>query len=112
MVTSGLRDLVPALVALTLISAFIASGVLIRHPAPSAVALGLVALALAELGLAAWNAVSVLQAIGLDDSRLVMGRAIGTGVYLGLVGASLSLAGGILAWRSRASILAIAVNAE
>ena len=112
MATSGLRDVVPALVALTLISAFIASGVLFRHPAPSAVAIGLLALALAELCLAAWNSVSVLHAIALGDSRLVVGRAIGTGVYMGLLGASLTLAGGVRAWRSRAPSPAIVVNLE
>lgn len=104
MAPSRLPEVVLALAALAVLSALIAIGVLLRRPAPSAVALGLLALALAQLCLAAWNAVSLLQLLALNDSRLVVGRAIGTGVYMALLGASLTLAGGILAWRRRAAV--------
>ena len=109
---SRLPDVIPAVMALTVLSAVIAIGVLLRRPASSPVALGLIALALAQLCLAAWNGLSVLQVLNMDGSRLVGGRAIGTGVYLGLLGASLTLTGGILAWRRRAARSGILVNVQ
>jgi hypothetical protein len=108
--TSRIHDAVPALAALAVLSAGLASFVLLRRPAPAAVAIALVALALGQLWLGIWNAVNVLQAIDLVDSRLVLDRAIGTGVYLSLLGASLTLGAGVLAWRKRASRREIAAE--
>lgn len=110
--TTRLPDVAFALVALALLSALIATAVLLRRPARPAVALGLIAFALAELCLAVWNAVSVLQAIAADDPLLVMGRAIGTGAYMCVIGAAVVLAGSVLAWRRRASSPAIVVNLQ
>lgn len=111
-VTSGLPYVVPGLVALTVLSAVIAITVLFRRPASSAVALGLIALAVAQICLAIWNALSVWELLAVDDPRLVVGRAIGTGVYLALLGASLALAGGILALRSRMSSPVVMVHLQ
>lgn len=111
-VTSPLPDLVPGLVALTVLSAVIATAVLLRRPPSSAVALGLIALAVAQICLAVWNALSVWDLLAADDPRLVVGRAIGTGVYLALLGASLALAGGILAFRRRTSSPVIMVHLQ
>lgn len=110
--TSRLPEVVAVLVALALVSALVAAAVLLRRPARPVVALGLIALGLTELCLAAWHAVSVMQVIALDDPQLVMGRAVGTGVYMCLAGAALVLGGGILAWRGRVSSPAIVVNLQ
>lgn len=111
-VVAARPDVVLVLAALAVLSGLIAMGVLLRRPAPPAVALGLIVLALAQLCLAAWDALSVLQGLAVDDPRLVAGRAIGTGVYMGLLGASLTVAGSILAWRSRAASPGIVVNPQ
>lgn len=74
-VTSRIHDAVPALAAIAVLSAGLASFVLLRRPAPAAVAIALVALALGQLWFGIWNAVNVMQAIDLVDSRLVVGRA-------------------------------------
>ncbi|MGZ3471885.1 MAG: hypothetical protein ACXWO1_19815, partial [Isosphaeraceae bacterium] len=94
--TSGIWGIVPGLVVLAVVSALVASGTLLRRPTSSWIALGLLVLASTQLCLAIWNAVDVLQAIARDDSRLVVGRAIGTGVYLSLAGVLLTLWGGVL----------------
>lgn len=85
------------LAVLAAISAGIAIAVLFRRPVVLRVVIALVALAAAELCLAIWNAVSIVQAIEQTHSRAVFIGAIGTGAYGAVLGSLATLAGGILA---------------
>jgi hypothetical protein len=89
------------LAVLAMISAGIASVVLLRRPATAGVAIILIVLALGQLGLAIWDGVNIVHAIDQVDSRQVLISAIGTGAYLGVLGSVITLAGGILAWTTR-----------
>jgi hypothetical protein len=89
------------LAVLAAISAGIAVAVLFRRPVVLSVVIALVVLAFAELGLAIWNALSIVHAIGQMQSRAVLIGAIGTGAYGAVLGSLATLAGGILAWPKR-----------
>lgn len=89
------------LIVLTLVSAGIAGGVLLRQPATAALAIILIVLALAQLGLAILISVNILHAIGQADSHQVYIAAIGTGAYGGVLAAVITMAGGLLAWTKR-----------
>jgi hypothetical protein len=85
------------LVALAVISAVTAGFVLVRRPAPLSVALVLVLMACVQVGLAIWSAATIMQGIQHESGR-VLANSIGTGVYLGLLGSGITLAGSIGAW--------------
>ena len=85
------------LAVLAAISAGIAGAVLFRRPAVVGVVVALVVLAVVELGLAIWDAVNIVQAIGQMQSSGVFIGAIGTGAYGAVIGSLATLAGGILA---------------
>ena len=89
------------LAILAVISAGVAGAVLFRKAAKAWVAMTLIALALAQLGLAIWNCADIVHAIGQAGSHRVFTDAIGTGAYGGVLGAAITLAGGVLAWRKR-----------
>jgi hypothetical protein len=89
------------LAVLAAISAGLAVGVLFRRPAVVIVVIALVVLAVAELGLAIWNAVNIVQAIEQTKSHAVFIGAIGTGAYGAVIGSLATLAGGILAGSKR-----------
>jgi hypothetical protein len=99
---AGLQSAGILLAGFAVISVCIAGPVLLRRPATAAIAIILILLALAQLGLAIWNGVNIVQAIAESDSRMVAIRTIGTGAFLGAAGALITLAGGIMAWTKRA----------
>jgi hypothetical protein len=91
------------LAALSSISIAIAGLVLLRRSATGAVAIILMFLAVTQLGLAIWHLADYVQAIRQVDSRLVLISVIGTGLYLGVLGSVVTLAGGVVAWTTRSS---------
>ena len=96
---AGLRvqDAAILLAVLAVISAVIAVVVLFRRPVVVRVVIALVVLAVAELGLAIWDAVKIVQTIEQMQTRDVLIGAIGTGAYGAVLGSLATLAGGILA---------------
>ena len=88
------------LAGLALIGAVIAGVVLLRRPATAPVAIVLVLLACAQVGLAIWSGATTMQGLQHESGR-VLANSIGTGLYLGLLGAGLTLAGAIAAWVKR-----------
>ena len=97
----AIHDAGELLAVLAAISAGIAGAVLLRRLATAGLAMILIVLAVAQLGLAIWDGATILRAIGQADSHLVLISAIGTGAYLGVLGTVITLAGGILAWTKR-----------
>lgn len=93
----GIQGPAVLLILLAGVSAGLAGTVLLRRPATSTVALVLVVLAVAQVGLAIWDSATTLRAISQENSHQVLIRAIGSGAYLGVLGAAITLAGGILA---------------
>ena len=91
------------LAALAVISMALAGFVLVRRSATPAVAVVLILLGAAQLGLASWHLADVVNAVRQVDSRLVLMSIIGTGLYMGVMGSMVTLAGGILAWTRRSS---------
>jgi hypothetical protein len=89
------------LAVLAMISAVIAIVVLLRRQPSSGVAILLMGLAAAQLGLATWNGVNTLYAINQVDSHLVLMNAIGSGAYLGVLASAITVAGGVFAWTTR-----------
>jgi hypothetical protein len=87
---------------LTIVSAGIAGVVLFRGPATPKVAITLVVSAALQLGLAIWFGSSIVLAIEQANSHLVLISAIGTGAYMSVLGSTLTLVGGVLAWTGRA----------
>jgi hypothetical protein len=90
--------------ALAAVAAGIAVFALLRPPPTAATAIVLVLLASAQLGLSFWHSLSILG--WLQQSHHVWADAIGTGVYLGVIGAVISLAGAFLTWTNRADGIA------
>ena len=93
------------LAALAVISAATAVFTLVRPPPAAATAIVLVVLTSAQLGVAVWHSLSILT--WLQHSPHVWADAIGTGMYLGVIGALASLAGAFLMWTNRASRVAL-----
>jgi hypothetical protein len=91
------------LAALAAISMCIAGFVLLRRSATAAVAIILMLLAVTQVALAVWHLADIVQAISRVDSRLVLISIIGTGLYLGVLGSVVTLAGGIVAWTKRSA---------
>jgi hypothetical protein len=92
------------LAALAAVAAVIAVFALLRPPPAAATAIVLVLLASAQLGVAVWHSLSILS--WLQQSHHVWADAIGTGMYLGVIGAVTSLAGALLTWTNRAGVAA------
>jgi hypothetical protein len=101
---SGLEVAATLLAALGAVAAVIAVFVLLRPPPALATAVILVLLASAELGVSVWHALGILSWLG--PSHHVWADAIGTGMYLGVIGALISLAGAFLTWTNRAGVVA------
>jgi len=99
--TAGLQYAGVALTVLAMISATLAGVVLLRRPATAALAGVLLLLAVTQLGLAIWSAVSILHSIRAISNDQVFFTAVGTGAYSGVVGSLMTLAGGVLAWTNR-----------
>jgi hypothetical protein len=97
------------LAGLAAVSIGIACVALPRRAATTAVAIVLIVLGVAEVGLAIWHLESIVQSTSKADSRLVLISLIGTGLYLGVLGSVITLVGGILAsilaWTRRSSPL-------
>lgn len=88
------------LTALAVVAAGFAGFTLVRPPPTAAIAIVLVLLASAQLGVAVWHSLSILS--WLQHSPHVWADAIGTGMYLCVIGALTSLAGAFLMWTNRA----------
>jgi len=88
------------LAALAVAGAGIAIFMLLQPPPTAAVATILIVLGLAQLGLALWHGFGVIH--DLNRSEHIWADAIGTGIYLGVIGAVSSLGGGMVAWSARA----------
>lgn len=91
------------LASLAAVAAGLALFVLLQPPPTSAIAVALILLALAQLGVAAWDGLGIITQLG--PSPHVWADAIGTGLYLGVLGAVISLWGGILAWAARGTTI-------
>jgi hypothetical protein len=89
------------LAALAVVAAGVAIFVLIQPPPTNAVGVTLIVLALAQLGVAVWHGFGIVTQLG--HSPHVWADAIGTGIYLGVIAALISLWGGVLAWAARGS---------
>jgi hypothetical protein len=83
------------------ISAGIAGVSLFRRPASRGLAILLIALAVAQLGVCIWFGLNIVEAIRQAQSRLVLISAIGTGAYLAMLGSASNLVGSTLAWTTR-----------
>jgi hypothetical protein len=94
--SAGILLAVPAV-----ISAGIAGAVLLRRPATAGVAIILIGLAVAQVGVGIWYGGNIMAAIDEVHSHQLLIGAIGTGAYLGVLGSVSTFAGGILAWRTR-----------
>jgi hypothetical protein len=92
------------LAALAVVAAALAGFTLVRPPPTTAIAIVLVVLASAQLGIAVWHSLSILS--WLQHSPHVWADAIGTGMYLCVIGAVTSLAGAFLTWTNRAGRVA------
>jgi len=90
--------------ALAVVAAGIAGFTLVRPPPGAAIAIVLVVLALAQCGVAVWHSLSILT--WLQHSPHVWADAIGTGMYLCVIGALTSVAGAFLTWTNRAGRVA------
>jgi hypothetical protein len=101
-----------SLAGLALLSAGIATLVLLRRPATAAVGIVLILMAVTQLGLAIWADASVVHAIAQTDTHDVMLNTIGTGSNLNVLGAAVSLVGGYLAWRTRVSARHEAITSD
>jgi hypothetical protein len=97
----GIKAAGMPLAVLATISAAIACVVLMRRPATARIAIVLIVMAMAQLGLAIWFGSSIVLAIEQVDSHLVLISAIGTGAYLSVAGSLITLAGAILALMRR-----------
>jgi len=95
------------LAILAIVSAGIASVVLLRRPATARLGITLIVLAVLQLGLATWFGSNIVLAIERVDSHLVLISAIGTGAYMSVLGSAMTLAGGVLAWTGRASKVSV-----
>jgi hypothetical protein len=102
---SGLEVAALLLAALAIVAAVIAVFALLRPPPGATTAIVLVLLASAQLGVAVWHSLSILS--WLQQSHHVWADAIGTGMYLGVIGAVISLAGSFLMWTNRADGIAL-----
>ncbi len=91
------------LAILAVVAAGLALFVLLQPPPTSAIAIALILLALAQLEVAVWHGLGIVTQLG--PSPHVWADAIGTGIYLGVIGAAISLWGGILAWRARGATI-------
>ena len=100
---SGLVVAATLLAALAAVAAVIAAFVLLRPPPAGVTAAVLVLLASAQLGLAVWHSLSILSWLQL--SHHIWADAIGTGMYLGVIGALISLVGAFLTWANRAGMV-------
>ncbi len=89
------------LAILAMASAVIAGGVLFRRKATPQLAIVLIALAVAQVGVAIWNSVAILRDISNAGSHHLLISAIGTGVYVAVAGSGTTFAGGLLAWLDR-----------
>jgi hypothetical protein len=85
------------------VSAVIAVFALLRPPPAGVTAIVLVLLASSQLGVAAWHSLSILS--WLQHSPHVWADAVGAGMYIGLIGAVISLAGAFLMWTNRAGVV-------
>ena len=94
--SAGLLLGVPAV-----ISAGIAGAVLFRRPASGGLAIFLIALSVAQLGVSIWFGLNIVDAIHQAQSHLVLITAIGTGAYLAMLGSASTLVGSTLAWTTR-----------
>jgi hypothetical protein len=74
--------------------------VFVRPPAAAAVASLLILLALGQLGVALWHGYVLINGFAVD-SHAVWAEAIGTGLYLCVIGAMISLCGAVFSWTSR-----------
>jgi hypothetical protein len=92
------------LAALAAVASVVAVFALLRPPPTAATAIVLVLLASAQLGVSVWHSLSILS--WLQQSHHVWADAIGTGMYLGVIGAVTSLAGAFLMWTNRADGIA------
>jgi hypothetical protein len=88
------------LAALAVVAAGIAVFALVQPPPTAATAIVLIVLASAQLGVAVWQSLSILS--WLQHSPHVWADAIGTGMYLGVIGAAISLGGAFAMWTNRA----------
>lgn len=93
------------LAALAVVTAGIAVFTLVRTAPTAAVAIVLMLLASTQLGVAIWHSLSILS--WLQHSPHVWADAIGTGMYLGVIGAVTSLAGAFVMWTNRAGRVAL-----
>jgi hypothetical protein len=93
------------LAALAVVTAGIAVFTLVRTPPTATIAIILMVLASAQLGVAIWHSLSILS--WLQHSPHVWADAIGTGLYLGVIGAVTSLAGAFVMWTNRAGRVAL-----
>lgn len=101
LITVAVADAGVLLAVLAVISGGIAGAVLLRRPVSGGLAMLLIVLAGAQLGVAIWDGETILQAIGRADSHQVLIRSIGSGAYLGVLGAGITVAGGVVAWIKR-----------
>lgn len=92
------------LAGLAAVAAGIAVFTILRSPPAAALAVVLVVLASTQLGVAVWQSLTVLS--WLQHSPHVWADAIGTGMYLGVIGAVISLAGAFVMWTNRAGRVA------
>jgi hypothetical protein len=93
------------LAALAVVAAGFAVFTLVRPPPSAAIAIVLVLMGSAQLGIAVWHSLSILS--WLQHSPHVWADAIGTGMYLCVIGAVTSLAGAFLTWTNRAGRVAL-----
>ena len=98
---SPIADAGLLLAILALASVVIAGAVLLRRPATARLATLLIALALAQVAVAIWDSVTILQELSSAGSHHLLLNAIGTGAYLGVAGSGTTFAGGIIAWIDR-----------
>ena len=105
LVRSDLEVAALLLAAIASIAAVIAAFTLMRPPPAAATAIVLIVLACAEIGVAVWHSLSILS--WLQHSPHVWADAIGTGMYLGVIGAVTTLAGAFLMWTNRAGRVAL-----
>jgi hypothetical protein len=87
------------LAGLALVAAGLAIFVLLQPPPTGTIAIALILLALAQIGVAVWHGTGLVAQLG--HSPHIWADAIGTGLYLGVIGGVISLWGGILAWTGR-----------
>ena len=98
---SPIADAGLLLASLALASAVIAGAVLLRRPATARLATLLIVLALAQIAVAIWDSVTILQELSSAGSHHLLLSAIGTGVYVGVAGSATTFGGSVIAWIDR-----------